>query len=76
MLYLLADWILNSTSVTKKDFYVNLIFKYLWPCVHKKKKQNKKTSGDTSNHWSLNRKFEATCVLVVIILNQISREAD
>lgn len=76
VLYLLADWILNSTSVTKKGYYVNLIFKYLWPCVHTKKKKNKKTSGDTSNHWSLNRKFQATCVLVVIILNQISREAD
>lgn len=73
VLYLLVDWILNSTSVTKKDYYVNLIFKCIWPCVHKKKK---KPSGDTSNHWSLNRKFQATCVLVVIILNQISREAD
>lgn len=40
VLYLLADWILNSTSVTKKDYYVNLIFKYLWPCVHNEK--NKK----------------------------------
>lgn len=72
VLYLLVDWILNSTSVTKKDYYVNLIFKYLWPCKH----NEKKISGDTSNHWSLNRQFQATCVLVVIILNQISREAD
>lgn len=72
VLYLLVDWILNSTSVTKKDYYVNLIFKYLWPCIH----NEKKPSGDTSNHWSLNRQFQATCVLVVIILNQISREAD
>lgn len=40
VLYLLADWILNSTSVTKKGYYVNLIFKYLWPCVHNEK--NKK----------------------------------
>lgn len=39
VLYLLADWILNSTSVTKKDYYVNLIFKYLWPCVHNEKKK-------------------------------------
>lgn len=62
VLYLLADWILNSTSVTKKDYYVNLIFKCIWPCVHNKKTQ--KTSGDTSNHWSLNRKFQAICVLV------------
>lgn len=62
VLYLLADWILNSTSVTKKDYYVNLIFKCIWPCVLNKK--NQKTSGDTSNHWSLNRKFQAICVLV------------
>lgn len=60
VLYLLVDWILNSTSVTKKDYYVNLIFKYLWPCKH----NEKKISGDTSNHWSLNRKFQATCVIV------------
>lgn len=50
VLYLLADWILNSTSVTKKDYYVYLIFKCIWPCVHNEKKN---PSGDTSNHWSL-----------------------
>lgn len=75
VLYLLADWILNSTSVTKKDYYVNLNLS-TYGLVYTKKKPKKKTSGDTSNHWSLNRKFQATCVLVVIILNQISREAD
>lgn len=50
VLYLLADWILNSTSVTKKDYYVNLIFKYLWPCVHNEKKN---PAEILATNWSL-----------------------